>query len=96
MAIIGSIRERSGLLLVIIGGAMAAFILTDLFSGRGSGRQDQVLGTVGDEEISAIEFERRVNDEIESYRTRLRPTGECSDDRASAQQRVAGSAEGER
>ncbi|HQW06988.1 MAG: peptidylprolyl isomerase [Flavobacteriales bacterium] len=68
MAIIGSIRERSGLLLVIIGGAMAAFILTDLFSGRGSGRQDQVLGTVGDEEISAMEYERRVNDEIESYR----------------------------
>ena len=68
MAIIGKIRERSGLLLVIIGGAMAAFILTDLFSGRGSGRQDQVLGTVGDEEISAMEYERRVNDEIESYR----------------------------
>lgn len=68
MAIIGKIRERSGLLLVLVGGAMAAFILTDLFSGRGSGRQDQVLGTVGDEEIGAMEFERRVNDEIESYR----------------------------
>ncbi len=68
MAIIGKIRERSGLLLVLVGGAMAAFILTDLFSGRGSGREDQVLGTVGDEEISAVEFERRVNDEIESYR----------------------------
>ncbi len=68
MAIIGKIRERSGLLLVLVGGAMAAFILTDLFSGRGGGRQDQVLGTVGDQEISAVDFERRVNDEIESYR----------------------------
>ena len=68
MAIIGKIRERSGLLLVLVGGAMAAFILTDLFSGRGNGRQDQVLGTVGGEEISAVEYERRVNDEIESYR----------------------------
>ncbi|HRH67880.1 MAG: peptidylprolyl isomerase [Flavobacteriales bacterium] len=68
MAVIGKIRERSGLLLVLVGGAMVAFILTDLFSGRGSGRQDQVLGTVGDEEIGALEFERRANDEIESYR----------------------------
>jgi len=68
MAIIGKIRERSGLLLVLVGGAMAAFILTDLFSGRGGGRKDQVVGTVGNEEIGAVEFERRVNDEIESYR----------------------------
>lgn len=68
MAVIGKIRERSGLLLVLVGGAMVAFILTDLFSGRGSGREDQVIGMVGDEEIGAVEYERRVNDEIESYR----------------------------
>jgi peptidyl-prolyl cis-trans isomerase D len=68
MAVIGKIRERSGLLLVIIGGALAAFILTDLFSARGSGPQDQVLGVVGGEEISLREFETRVSDEIESYR----------------------------
>lgn len=68
MAVIGKIRERSGLLLVLVGGAMAAFILTDLFSGRGSGREDQSIGTVGGEEVSLIEFERRVNDEVESYR----------------------------
>jgi peptidyl-prolyl cis-trans isomerase D len=68
MAVIGKIRERSGLLLVIIGGALAAFILTDLFSGRGSGPQDQVLGEVGGEEISLREFESRVSDELDSYR----------------------------
>lgn len=68
MAVIGKIRERSGLLLVIVGGAMAAFILTDLFSGRGSGRQDAVLGEVGGEEIGVMDFEKRVSDEIESYR----------------------------
>ena len=67
MAVIGKIRERSGLLLVIVGGAMAAFILTDLFSGRGSGRQDAVLGEVGGEEIGVMDFEKRVSDEIESY-----------------------------
>ena len=68
MAVIGKIRERSGLLLVIVGGAMAAFILTDLFSGRGGGRQDAVLGEVGGEEISVMDFEKRVSDEVESYR----------------------------
>lgn len=68
MAVIGKIRERSGLLLVIIGGALAAFILTDLFSGRGGGAQDQVLGVVGGEEIGLREFERRVGDELDSYR----------------------------
>lgn len=68
MAVIGKIRERSGLLLVIVGGALVLFILGEFFSGGTGGRQDQALGTVGDEEISAVEFERRVSDEIESYR----------------------------
>lgn len=47
---------------------MAAFILTDLFSSRGSGRQDAVLGEVAGEEIGVAEFERRVSDEVDSYR----------------------------
>ncbi len=67
MAVIGKIRERSGLLLVIIGGALAAFILTDLFSGR-TGQDEQVLGVVGGEEIALREFERRVGDELDAYR----------------------------
>ncbi len=67
MAVIGKIRERSGLLLVIIGGALAAFILTDLFSGRG-GQQDQVLGEVGGQEISLRRYEQRVGEELDSYR----------------------------
>lgn len=68
MAVIGKIRERSGLLLVIVGGAIVLFILGDIMGGGNMGRQDQVLGTVGDEEISVMEFERRVNEEVESYR----------------------------
>jgi peptidyl-prolyl cis-trans isomerase D len=68
MAVIGKIRERSGLLLVIVGGALVLFILGEFISSGSSGRRGQALGTVGDEEISAVEFERRVSDEIESYR----------------------------
>ncbi|MDX9751793.1 MAG: peptidylprolyl isomerase [Flavobacteriales bacterium] len=67
MAVIGKIRERSGLLLVVVGGALAAFVLTDLFSGRG-GQQDQVLGEVGGQEISLRRFEQRVSEEVDAYR----------------------------
>jgi peptidyl-prolyl cis-trans isomerase D len=68
MAVIGKIRQRSGLLIIIIGGALAAFILTDLFSGR-MGTRDQVIGEVGGQEISMRAFELRVENELESYRT---------------------------
>ncbi len=68
MAVIGKIRERSGLLMILVGGALVLFILGDFIGQGGMGRRDAVLGTVGGEEISAMEFERRVNDEIESYR----------------------------
>lgn len=67
MAVIGKIRERSGLLLVVVGGALAAFILTDLFSGRG-GQQDQVLGKVGGQEIGLRRFDQRVGEEVDAYR----------------------------
>ncbi|MEZ4737815.1 MAG: peptidylprolyl isomerase [Flavobacteriales bacterium] len=68
MAVIGKIRERSGLLLVLVGGALVLFILGEFISSSGGGRQSQVLGTVGGEEINGVEFESRVSDEIESYR----------------------------
>jgi peptidyl-prolyl cis-trans isomerase D len=68
MAVIGKIRERSGLLMIIVGGALVLFILGDFVGQGGLSRRDQSLGTVGDEEISAMEYERRVSDELESYR----------------------------
>lgn len=68
MAIIGKIRERSGLLIVLIGGAMVAFILSDLFGPGSMGPQDQSIGEVAGESISLREYETRVNDEVESYR----------------------------
>ena len=56
-----NIRNRSGLLLVVIGLAMLAFILTDLMSSsNGAVSTDLVLGEVGDEEIDYQEFEQRV------------------------------------
>lgn len=67
MAVIGKIRQRSGLLIIIIGGALAAFILTDLFSGN-LGARNQIIGEVGGQEIDMRVFENRVEKEMESYR----------------------------
>ena len=49
MAIIGKIRERSGLLLVLVGGALVLFVVGEFISGSGRGGQDQALGVVGGE-----------------------------------------------
>lgn len=68
MAVIGKIRERSGLLVGIIGLSLFLFILGEWLSGRSGNRQDQVLGEVDGEEIGVAEYERRVSDEVESYR----------------------------
>src|SRR5262245_722361 len=68
MAVIGKIRERSGLLLVLVGGAMLAFILTDLFNKRGQSGGDQSIGTIAGQEIGLVDFEKRVSDELDSYR----------------------------
>lgn len=68
MAVIGKIRERGGLLVGIVFVSLALFILGDWLAGRGQGRQDQVLGEVGGTEIGVMEYERRVSDEVDSYR----------------------------
>jgi len=61
MAAIGKIREQSTLLLIVIGGAMVAFVLGDIFSGRGgSSPADQYVGEVYGEEINLLEYEKRV------------------------------------
>jgi len=77
MAVIGKIRERSGLLVVLVGGALALFILDALLSnntGRG-GRNDEAVGEVAGEEIMRSSFDTRVDEEVESYRTEFRQPG---------------------
>ena len=53
-----SIRNRSGLLMVVIGVAMFAFIMMDLMSSqRSGGTTDLVVGEVNGEEIDLQTFE---------------------------------------
>lgn len=64
------IRNRSGLLLFVIGIAMLAFILTDLLSSQNAGRGnvDMAVGVVGNEEIDFQNFEQRVQQNFDSQR----------------------------
>lgn len=64
------IRNRSGLLLFVIGIAMLAFILTDLLSSQNAGRTniDMAVGVIGDEELDFQYFEQRVQQDYDSQR----------------------------
>ncbi|PIE88264.1 MAG: hypothetical protein CSA04_02800, partial [Bacteroidetes bacterium] len=63
MAVIGRIRQRSTLLIVVIGVALAAFILGDFFK-RGR-RQETNIGVIAGEKISVIDFNNRVDRVVE-------------------------------
>ncbi|MFC2100881.1 SurA N-terminal domain-containing protein [Bacteroidota bacterium] len=63
MAVIGSIRKRSGLLIIIVGVALAAFVLGDFV--KRSPQRTTNVGTVNGEDISYLDFEKKVEEQIE-------------------------------
>ncbi len=65
MAVIGQIRKHSGLLIVIVGIALAAFVLGDFLKPSAS-RPSQNVGSVDGTEISIIDFETQVDERIEA------------------------------
>ncbi len=60
MAILGKIRERSIFLILVIGMALFAFVISGVFDGSGTVSQ-KPLAEVGEEEISLEEFSPRVD-----------------------------------
>ncbi len=67
MAVIGKIRKHSVLLIVVIGVALAAFVLGDLFQGGGS-RPVVNIATIGGDDIGIAEFNRRFEENAEAMR----------------------------
>ncbi len=65
MAAIGQIRKHSGLLIAIVGIALAAFVLGD-FLKPSSSRPRQYVGVIDGEQISTIEFNNKVNERLEA------------------------------
>ena len=63
MAIIGEIRKHYWLLVVIIGVALLLFVLSD-FS-RKKAKHTNTIGVIAGEKISAVEFNKKVEENIE-------------------------------
>lgn len=67
MSIITAIQKRTGLLLVVILGALAAFVLTDLFNSAGRMGSDQVIGEIDGTDIKYQDF----NNALQLMRDRM-------------------------
>ena len=67
MALLGTIRKKSGLLIIVIGVALAAFVLGDFFK-PGNRRQMNYIGEINGEEIPAIEFNEKVEQNIKAIK----------------------------
>ena len=63
MAAIGKIRQHYGILVVIIGVALLAFVLGDLLNSKGGGRIDNEIAVVNGKKISREDWSRRVEAE---------------------------------
>ncbi len=70
MSVLSKIRSRAGLLVAIIGIALFAFILGDLFtSGRSIfSHQENNVGVIAGEEIPRMDFDRKVQDQLEQMK----------------------------
>lgn len=75
MAMINRIRKRSGLLIIMIGGAMVAFLMGDLFRGGGAGCQRQgpqrnQAGSIYGESIPQDRYRDRVRERVQQVERR--------------------------
>jgi len=68
MAIIGKIRSYSGLLIAVIGIALAAFVLGDFLGYGPTGSQNLEVGSVGRKKIIYPDFEGRVAQALDNWR----------------------------
>lgn len=76
MAVIGKIRERSGLLIGIIGVSILGFLLMDVMQSKtnsfsNSGRKE-AIGTVNGEEIKYADFEKKFDENIKNQEEQMR------------------------
>lgn len=68
MGIIGQIREKGGTVAVaLIGVSMVMFLLMDALGSKGSKNRGNALGTVNGYEITAPEYEQKVQDMLDNY-----------------------------
>lgn len=69
MAVIGKIRKHSGLLVIVIGVALAAFVLGDL--SKTNTKRTDTIGEINGEKVSYREFNNRLDQNLEYEKQRL-------------------------
>jgi peptidyl-prolyl cis-trans isomerase D len=74
MATLQNIRNKSGLLLAVIGIAMIAFILGDLLKSTNSGSGSNIVGEVLGEDILIQNFQTKVDEGIENWKSQNQQT----------------------
>jgi peptidyl-prolyl cis-trans isomerase D len=74
MATLQNIRNKSGLLLAVIGIAMLAFILGDLLKSTNSGSGSNIVGEVLGEDILIQNFQTKVDEGIENWKSQNQQT----------------------
>lgn len=90
MAAIGKIRQRSGLLIIIVGVALAAFVLGDLFkpSNRSMEYDPSVIGYINGEKISTDAFTAKVEEATQNYIKNQKVSDVSSEERYNIQLQV--------
>ncbi len=70
MAIIGKIRKHSGVVVIIIGVALAGFILMQdtKFGNCTKGKRDNFIGKINGKKITSAEFELKIDEQTELYK----------------------------
>ncbi len=70
MAVIGKIRERGNLLVILVGGALLLFVLDALLSNGkgGGGRGEETIAEINGQEITTQEFTSRTEEQATLYR----------------------------
>jgi len=79
MAVIGNIRKHSTFLIIIIGVALAAFVLGDFAKGR-RGSREVNIGNVAGEDITIMDFNQRVEQNIENTKQQQKKVRLTSDE----------------
>lgn len=91
MAAIGKIRQKSGLLIIIIGVALAAFVFSGLLKGLGKGKMKYdptVIGYINDEKVTTAEFRKQLDDAEENFKRNQKKTEITSEERYNVQLQV--------
>lgn len=69
MAVIGKLRKHSALIVILVGIAIAGFVLQDLFRKSGSGRSsNEIFAKIGSEKLSKVDFDKKVDEQVEYYK----------------------------